>query len=246
MRLLIINPNISQSITDLIEAEARRTASSSTKIEMATARSGVAYIETRFEALLGGHAAATIAGEKLGKYDAVLIAAFGDPGLLALKEVLDVPVVGMTEAALMTAAQLGQRISIIAISHRITSWYRECVAQNGMLDRLASIRYLDRKIDNPGTVQQAHAIRLLELCNLAVEADGADVIILAGAPLAGLARTLIGQLPLPVVDGVSCGVMQAQVLHRLKSGQATRGSFCRPPMKPNQGLDTGIAALLGC
>ncbi|MBD8828168.1 aspartate/glutamate racemase family protein [Pseudomonas sp. CFBP 13602] len=244
MRLLIINPNISQSVTDLIETEARRTVATDTQIQMATAPSGVAYIETRFEALLGAHAAAVIAGERQGSYDAVLVAAFGDPGLLALKEVLDVPVVGMTEAALMTAAQLGQRISIIAISRRITSWYRECVAQNGMLDRLASIRHLDRPLRDAGSVQEDHAERLLELSHLAVNEDGADVLILAGAPLAGLARGLAGRLPVPVVDGVSCGVAQAQLLHRLQAGRATQGSFARPPAKPNQGLPPGLQALL--
>jgi len=245
MKLLIINPNISHSVTALIEAEARRTAAADTQILMGTAESGVAYIETRFEALLGGHAAALIAGEQLGNYDAVLVAAFGDPGLLALKEALDVPVVGMTEAALMTAAQLGQRISIIAISHRITSWYRECVAQNGMLSRLASIRHLDRPLRDAGSVQLDHAERLLELSQLAVKEDGADVLILAGAPLAGLARGLAGQLPVPVVDGVSCGVAQAQLLHRLQAGSAREGSFARPPVKPNQGLPAGLKALLG-
>ncbi len=244
MRLLIINPNISHSVTDLIEAEAHRTAAADTQIQMATAASGVAYIETRFEALLGAHAATVIAGERLGSYDAVLVAAFGDPGLLALKEVLDVPVVGMTEAALMTAAQLGQRISIIAISRRITSWYRECVTQNGMLDRLASIRHLDRPLRDAGSVQEDHAERLLELSHLAVNEDGADVLILAGAPLAGLARGLAGRLPVPVVDGVSCGVAQAQLLHRLQAGRATQGSFARPPAKPNQGLPAGLQALL--
>jgi allantoin racemase len=244
MRLLIINPNISQSVTDLIEAEARRTALPDTQIQMATATSGVAYIETRFEALLGAHAAALLAGERLGSYDAVLVAAFGDPGLLALKEVLDVPVVGMTEAALMTAAQLGQRISIIAISQRITSWYRECVAQNGLLERLASIRYLDRPLRDAGSVQEDHAARLLELSNLAVNEDGADVLILAGAPLAGLARGLVGQLPVPVVDGVSCGVAQVQLLHRLQAGRASLGSFARPSAKPHGGLPAALQALL--
>ena len=58
MNLLVVNPNISQSVTDLIETETRRTASAGTQIEMATASFGVAYIETRFEALIGGYAAA--------------------------------------------------------------------------------------------------------------------------------------------------------------------------------------------
>jgi len=244
MKLLIVNPNISRSVTDLIEAEARRVAAPDTVITMATAAAGVAYIETRFEALLGAHAVATIAGERLGEYDALLVAAFGDPGLQALKEALDVPVVGMTEAALMTAAQLGQRIGIIAISHRITAWYRECVDQYGLLSRLACIRHLNDPLSDPGTVQVDHHARLLELCRQAVSEDGADVLILAGAPLAGLARSLVGQLPVPVVDGVSSGVCQAELLVRLKPGIARQGSFARQPIKDNAGLQSAIVTLL--
>ena len=68
---------------------------------------------------MGGYAAACVAAERHGEYDGVVIAAFGDPGLLGIKEMLNVPVVGMTEAALASACLLGQRLSIIAISSRI-------------------------------------------------------------------------------------------------------------------------------
>ncbi|KAF7599892.1 MAG: Asp/Glu/hydantoin racemase [Candidatus Dactylopiibacterium carminicum] len=243
MRLLIINPNISQSVTELIEAEARRTAAAGTEITMATAAAGVAYIETRFEALLGAHAAACIAGERAGSYDALIVAAFGDPGLAALKEALPVPVVGMTEAALMSACLLGQRFSIVAISARITAWYRETVAANGLLDRLASIRHLDRPLRDAGSVQEDHAARLLELCEAAVREDGADVIILAGAPLAGLARSVAERLPVPVVDGVSSAVRHAETLVALGVRKAREGSFAPPPEKPRAGLPAGIERL---
>lgn len=246
MRLLIVNPNISQSVTDLIEAEARRTASAQTQITMATASAGVAYIETRFEALLGGHAVACIAGEQAGTYDALIVAAFGDPGLAALKEVLDVPVVGMTEAALMSACLLGQRFSIVAISARITAWYRETVAANGLLGRLASIRHLDRPLRDAGSVQEDHGARLVELCEAAVREDGADVIILAGAPLAGLARSVAKRLPVPVVDGVSSAVRHAETLAALGLRGASEGSFAAPPVKPRANLPTGIEMLLRC
>lgn len=226
MRLLIVNPNISSGVTDLIEAEARRVARADTEIQMATATIGVAYIETRFEALLGAYAAATIASERVGQYDALMVAAFGDPGLLELREVLDVPVVGMTEAALMTAAQLGQRIGIVAISRRITAWYRECIERYGVLGRLAGIRHLDGPLRDPSTVQDDYAARLVELCHEAVQQDGTDVLILAGAPLAGLARSVAHRLPVPVVDGVSSALAQAEVLTRLRPIRATKGSFC--------------------
>ena len=60
MRILLINPNTSTSVSELIAAEARRAASGATQIEVATAPMGVAYIETRFEALIGAYAAANI------------------------------------------------------------------------------------------------------------------------------------------------------------------------------------------
>ncbi len=244
MRLLVVNPNISDSVSLLIGDEARRAASSGTEITMLTAPFGVAYIETRFEALIGAYAAAELAAEHWHGHDAVIIAAFGDPGVPGIREALDIPVVGITEAALMSACLLGKRFSIVAISRRITAWYRECVEYNGVIDRLASIRSLDQPLKDIGRVQDVHARRLKELCGAAVEEDGADVIILAGAPLAGLARAMKGELPVPVVDGVSSAVGHAETLVSLRPGIAQAGSFAAPPAKPNAGLSGPMQDLL--
>lgn len=244
MRLLLINPNISDSVSELIGSEARRAASPDTEISVLTAPFGVAYIETRFEALIGAYAAATLAAEHHAKHDAVVVAAFGDPGLAGLREALPIPVLGLTESALMSASMLGQRYSIIAISRRITAWYRETVAANGLLGRLASIRHLDQPLADIGRVQDDHAERLLALCESAVNDDGADVIILAGAPLAGLARTVRDRLPVPVVDGVSSAVRHAESLTALAPRPARAGSFAPPPAKPNRGLPPALEALL--
>ena len=244
MRLLLINPNISDSVSALIRAEAERNALPGTEIEVLTAPFGVAYIETRFEALIGAYAAAQLAAEHHARFDAVVVAAFGDPGLAGLREALPVPVTGLTEAALASAHLLGHRISIIAISQRIQAWYREVVESYGFGSRLASIRALDRPLASIGGVQDEHAQALKTLAERAVDEDGAEVIVLAGAPLAGLARSLAGQLPVPVVDGVSSAVRHAQSLAALQPGRAQRGSFAAPPVKPNHGLPPAIAALL--
>jgi allantoin racemase len=244
MRVLLINPNITDSVSDLIRAEAKRSASPGTEIEVLTAPFGVAYIETRFEALVGAYATAQVAAEQCDQADAIVVAAFGDPGLTGLRELLPVPVTGMTEAALASAHLLGHRFSIIAISQRIQAWYREVVESYGFGDRLASIRALDRPISAIGGVQEEHAQALKDLAERAVAEDGAEVLILAGAPLAGLARSLQGQLPVPVVDGVSSAVRHAETLVALKPGRARRGSFAMPPAKPNRGLPEAIARLL--
>lgn len=244
MRVLLINPNISDSVSELIRSEAQRSASPGTQVEVLTAPFGVAYIETRFEALVGAYATAQLAAEHASRHDAVVVAAFGDPGLAGLREVLPVPVTGLTEAALASAHLLGHRISIIAISQRIQAWYRETVEGYGFGGRLASIRALERPLSSIGGVQEEHAQALQSLAEQAVREDGAEVIILAGAPLAGLARSLQGRLPVPVVDGVSSAVRHAETLAALKPGRALRGSFAMPPAKPHRGLPDPIARLL--
>lgn len=244
MRLLLINPNISDEVSALIRAEAERSAAPGTQITVLTAPFGVAYIETRLEALIGAYAAATLAAEHGPAHDAVIVAAFGDPGLAGIRELLPMPVLGLTESALASACLLGQRFSIVAISQRIRAWYREVVQANGLEGRLASIRALDRPLAGIGSVQQDHAQQLRRLCEQAADEDGADVIVLAGAPLAGLARSLRGELPVPVVDGVSSAVCHAQSLVALQPGSARRGSFAPPPIKPHRGLPEALARAL--
>jgi Asp/Glu/hydantoin racemase len=244
MKLLVVNPNISASVSELIAGEARRAAAPGTEITMVTAQFGVAYIETRFEALIGAYAAANLVAEHVRGHDAVIVAAFGDPGVQGIREVLDVPVVGMTEAALASVSLLGSRFSIVAISRRITAWYRETVEHRGLISRLASIRSLDQPLRDIGAVQADHAAHLRELCRRVVDEDGADAIILAGAPLAGLARSIAGQIPVPVVDGVSSAVKHAETLASLNPGAARAGSFAPPPQKADAGLSEPMRALL--
>lgn len=245
MNLLIINPNISTSVTTLIEREARLSASADTELTLLTAPFGVAYIETRAEACIGGYAVLQELAQHYPGHQAAIVAAFGDPGLEAAREALPIPVVGLTEASLMTAAQLGSKIGIIAISGRIKPWYAETVVRYGMQNRLAGIRSLDESIRDIAQVQTDQTQALLTLCQQAIEADGADVLIIAGAPLAGLARNIKEQIPVPLVDGVSCAVRQAELLARLALDKAQQGSYAPPPRKPCSGLTHELAQLVG-
>lgn len=245
MKLLIINPNISHSVTELIEAEAQLSASPGTQLTMRTAAFGVAYIETRAEAAIGAYATLDELATHHTGHDAAVVAAFGDPGLEAAREMLPIPVVGLTESALMSAAMLGGQIGIVAISRRIRAWYRETVGRYGMGSRLASIRCLDEPLGNIGSVQQDKGEQLVTLCEASVREDGADVLIIAGAPLAGLARSVAHRIPVPVVDGVSCAVHQAELLARLGAHKARSGSYAVPPEKNWAGLSPALGSLVG-
>ncbi|MDI2036551.1 aspartate/glutamate racemase family protein [Paenarthrobacter nitroguajacolicus] len=256
MKLLVINPNISDDVTALIQAEAQRSAGPDTELIVRTAGHGVEYIETRFESLIAAGAVAELIAEYAhdggphsrphgsAAVDGVVVAAFGDPGMPALKELVDIPVIGITEAALCAAALQGHRFSIIAISDRIQAWYLDCVERFGFGGRLASIRSINQSLNSIGSVQADFKKTLLALSRQAVAEDGADVVILAGAPLAGLARELEGQIAVPVVDGISAGIRMTEAVVSLKSGTHRGGSFAAPPVKARRGLSENLDAAL--
>ena len=70
------------------------------------------------------------------------------------------------------------------------------------------------------------------------------MIILSGAPLAGLAARVRGQISVPIVDPIAAAVKQAEALARLAPGKATAGGFARPAPKPNFGLSPALGRLM--
>jgi allantoin racemase len=200
----------------------------------------VPYIATRAEAQIGGAIALELLAEQQHEFDAAIIAAFGDPGLLGARELFDIPIVGMAESAMLTACMLGRRFSIVTFARALGPWYRECVEMHGLRERCAGIRMLDGSFRSISNVQEEKEALLIELANRAVSEDEADVIILAGAPLAGLAGKVRSKIPVPVVDQVAAAVKQAETLVVLAPRKATSGTFRRPDPKPTVGLPDAL------
>ncbi|WP_337269612.1 aspartate/glutamate racemase family protein [Oryzifoliimicrobium ureilyticus] len=239
-RILLFNPNTSREVTDLlVEAASPALWSGSTLIPV-TAPRGIPYIATRAEAAIASGIVLETLAEHEGDFDVAIIAAFGDPGLGGARELMSVPVIGLAEAAMLSACMLGQRFSIVSFSRALGPWFRECVAMHGLLDRLASIRLLDGAFASLATVQDEKEDLLVDLARSAIEHDGADVIILAGAPLAGLAGRVRDRIPVPVVESVVAAVKQAELLVALNTKKPSAGSFRRPDPKPSIGLSAAL------
>jgi allantoin racemase len=186
MRLLIINPNTTSMVTERMTHLAQAMAPANIEIIGATGRFGARYISTRAASAVAAHAALDAYAEYGAGADAVLLACFGDPGLLALRELADCPVIGLAEAACYTACQMGQRFSIITGGARWKPMLTEFVTLLGLSTRLASIRAVaptgGEIAANPAA---AHAL-LAEAACAAVREDGAEVVILGGAGLVGI------------------------------------------------------------
>ena len=155
------------------------------------------------------------------------------------------PVVGIAEAAFVAAGGLGTRFSIVAISERIAAWYRRCARLNQVDGNLASIRTLTGPIGDIAAVQEEQEAALLALCTRIIDQDEAEVIIMAGAPLAGLGRRIADRLPVPLVDGVTSGVRLAEARVRAGAWSPETDDCPPPPEKPHKGLPAALAALVG-
>lgn len=241
MRILLVNPNTTAAVTDLLVAAARPVAAAGTEIVPLTAPRGVPYISSRAEAQLGGAQLLETLAEHAPGADAAIVAAFGDPGLMAARELFDIPVIGMSEAAMLTACMLGRRFAIVTFSTNLGAWYRDCVEMHGMRDRCAAIRCLDGAFRAIAEVQEEKEALLVDLACRAVAEDGADAVILSGAPLAGLAAKVADRVPVPLVDPIQAAVKQAEALVALTPRKARSGSFARPPGKPSTGLPAALA-----
>jgi len=245
MRLLLLNPNTSDALTAYMVAAARAVAAPGTEIVPATAPRGLPYIATRAEATLAGGIVLEMLAEHAAGMDGVIIAAFGDPGLPAARELLPIPVVGMAEAAMLTACMLGRRFAIVTFSPVLVPWFEDCVAYNGLADRFAGCCTEGSGFTAIDRVQDEKEQLMIELAERAVADLGADVVVFAGAPLAGLAARVRDRIPVPVVDGAAASVKQAETLVALRPRKPIAGSFRAPAAKPMRGIDAKLAALFG-
>ena len=198
-RCLVINPNTSEAVTDTVLAACRQ-AQPGVRWEGATARFGAAYIADEVAYAKAAHAALDAWEAFHAGQDAVLLACFGDPGLLALRELARVPVIGLAQSSFEAAAQRG-RFAVVTGGH----------AWAPMLSRFARLHGLDAKLVGIHTIDWTGAQiaadpdgaldALVAAAQKGIDA-GAQCILLGGAALTGLTPSLQPRLSVPVLDNV--------------------------------------------
>jgi Asp/Glu/hydantoin racemase len=241
MRILVVNSNTTPSVTDRIGAAARAAASPGTEIEAVSAPFGLPLIVSRADWLVSGPATLAALSARRGNYDAAVIACFGDPGLDAAKELLDVPVLGISEAAFHAACMLGRRFGVVSFTAALRPMFEECLAHHGLRARCAGFRMGPPFAGDPGRVAEERAELIADLCRQSVEQDGAEAVILAGGPLAGLAPVLAPRVPVPLVDGTAAAIRLAEAM----VGLAPPGARRQNRGRSLSGFPPEVSALYG-
>jgi len=200
-RVLLINANTTQGVTELIERHARAAVGGAVEWKAVTAAFGAPYISSEAAYAVAGHAALDCLEREAAGCDAVYLACFGDPGLFALREAAGMPVVGMAEASMREAASRG-RFSIVTGGPAWKPILERLAMALGFSQKLVSVRTLAM----PGP-QLAERPELISEEVEKAASDGAQTVIIGGAALAGLAGRLHSAVPL--IDSVECGARAA-------------------------------------
>jgi allantoin racemase len=241
MRLLILNPNTSDFVTERVAAQARLFAAPGTEILTATGAFGARVIATRTELAIAQHATLDALASHAGGFDAVVLAVSYDTALYAAREMLTVPVTGITEAALLTACQLGTRIGMITVGKRVLPIYQELALLYGLERRICGWQALESSAPYSGGDQTEFDNLVVAAAHDLVDRAGCEVIVLAGAVMAGVPQRLQPQVPVPLLEGVSCAVAQAETLVRLARPKASVGSLAALPARDVIGLSPALS-----
>lgn len=242
MRIKVINPNSTATMTEVIAAAARSAASPGTTIVAATSTSGPASIEGHYDEAVSviGLLEAIRAGERDG-CDGYVVACFGDPGLLAAREAARGPVLGIAEAAMHAASFLATGFSIVTTLGRTRIIAEHLLRNYGMEHHCRRVRATEIAVlDLEDPASDARS-RILDECRRALDEDGSGAIVLGCAGMADLALDLQDELGVPVIDGVGIAVRFVEALVGVGLSTSKRGDLAPPLPKRFAGSMAGMA-----
>ena len=234
MRICVVNPNTTASMTVKIGAAARAAASPGVEVRAVNPEFGPPSIEGYYDeafAVLGLLAEIANAPDA----DAFVVACFDDTGLEAARCGTLAPVVGIGEAAFHMASLVAEKFSVVTTLPRSIAPIERNLVRYGLAARCARVRAANVPVlalEEPGS----DACRAIEAeIQRALTEDGAEAIVLGCAGMTDLARDFERRAGIPVLDGVACAVGLAEALARLGIKTSKQNSYAFPVGKAYAG-----------
>ena len=235
MRILVLNPNATKSMTDIIARVARRSAAPGTEISATTGQNAPLSVEGHADAAFAAPSLLTTIRDAIPAPDAFVIACFDDPGLHAAREVAEGPVIGIAQAAMQMAMILAARFSIITTLPRSVPVIEDLVQKYGATHACRRVRAINLPVLALEAEPDAARRMLLAEILLARDEDGAEAIVLGCAGMAEMCDWLSGQAGLPVIDGVVAAIKFAEAIVGAGYRTSKSGSYAYPRNKSADG-----------
>ena len=237
MRLLVINPNTTASMTNGIALAARSIAAPGTEIIAVNPEHGPVSIEGYYDEAVSvpGLLREIRKGED-NRVDGHIIACFDDTGLEAARSLANAPVVGIGEAAFHYATMLGHRFSVVTTLSRSVAAIENNLLKYGLMSRCARVRASDVPVLELDDPKSDASSKISAEIDIAIKEDHAEVIVLGCAGMAVLAARLSEKHGLPVVDGVTAAVTIIEGLVRSGLRTSKINSYSAPRSKTYRGM----------
>ena len=233
MKILIINPNTSQSMTDKIRRVAEAAKRDDCEVTVICPAHGPITIESSYDEAYA--IAPTIDLVKQANeegYDAIILACFCEVGVEAAKEISSIPVFGLEETTLSVALLLGAKFGIMTEKRPRVAMKELHVRRHGLLERMASIRPLEMSVAELDADPERTKAAGMALARRMVEEDGAEVVIMGCAAMAGYTNDLERELQVPVLDPLVVTLKVAEALVDMGLRHSRVGLYA-PPTSAN-------------
>ena len=204
-QILVINPNSSKAVTRSMEACLKPFEGNGHEIRCTELEGAPVGIET--DAHVAEVVPMLIEAVRAAKADAIVIACFSDPGISAVRATTNVPVIGIAEAAYLTALGLSRGFGIVSMGPSSIDRHRRYLEDLRLDGRLAGDRSIDMTVAE--LVAQDAVIPVTRIASVLRDQDGAEAVILGCAGLGTYREALQAELGLPVIDPVQAGVALA-------------------------------------
>jgi allantoin racemase len=204
MKILVINPNSDPEMTAAIQASAEAFSRGTFEVKTLSTPGAPLFIESHASEVQCGPGMLQLMEENEEDYDAFVVACHSDVNIEVIREATRKPVIGIGEASMKLASFLGLTFSVVTTHRHSVPGKLEQVRKLHLQDQLASVRPPEL-----GDEELEGVELFMELSRRARDEDGAEVIVLGCAGLAGMDRTIREALDLPVLDGVVCALILA-------------------------------------
>lgn len=237
MKILVANPNSSELCTDIIQKSARRKITDpNTQLFFLTNPKGTKSIDCAFADYQSVWSMQRALLDRCGELepDAVVLAGFGNVGVYALKEALNIPVLSISETSQYIACLLGHKYTVISHISQFVPYQEDLVHLYRLDQKCASVRSVEMDVESACSNREETLRQLKEQVQGIIRSDGADVIVLGCAGLCGYDEELQELVGIPVLDPVTVTVKAAEMFVSTGLKQSKLRKFAFPPQDKNE------------
>ena len=229
MKIMIINPNSSLEMTAHLDRVLNKIKGEHTELTVTCPPNGPLAIESSYdEAMCAPGVLELVKKANEEKYDAVILACFSDPALEQAREISDILVTGIEEISLHVAAMLGSKFTVLTMTDKRVPSKEAHVRRFKLEGSLASVRPLGMSVAEIEADEKRACAQILKVAKEAAEKDGAEVIVLGCAGMAGYADVVRSDLGMEVIDPSSLALKVTEALVAAGMKQSKRGYYSYP------------------